>query len=104
MKWRNDMSKVTTSLNKRFAEGMAAMGNRGSVELSEFTDDISEARISVKVAFRSDESLQPLSAQRQSGGERAVSTMLFLLAMQVRACLARALLRSSNSPDGHCRG
>jgi hypothetical protein len=39
----------------------------------------------VKVKFREDEELQQLTAHRQSGGERSVSTILYLIALQVRA-------------------
>lgn len=40
-----------------------------------------------RVKFREAEELQPLNAQRQSGGERSVSTILYLVALQgVAAC------------------
>ena len=39
-------------------------------------------QIVVKVAFREKEELTQLAPAKQSGGEKAVSTMLFLLAMQ----------------------
>ena len=35
--------------------------------------------------FRNSEELQALNAQRQSGGERSVSTMLYLMALQGQA-------------------
>ncbi len=38
-----------------------------------------------RVKFRNNEPLQPLTANRQSGGERSVSTILYLIALQVRA-------------------
>jgi hypothetical protein len=40
--------------------------------------------VMIEVKFRNNEELQELNAQRQSGGERSVSTMLYLMAMQVR--------------------
>lgn len=36
-----------------------------------------------RVKFRQNEELQLLTAQRQSGGERSVSTILYLIALQV---------------------
>lgn len=39
--------------------------------------------VQIKVKFRDKEQLQELDAQRQSGGERSVSTMLYLMALQV---------------------
>lgn len=38
----------------------------------------------IKVKFRESEELQQLTAHRQSGGERSVSTILYLIALQVR--------------------
>lgn len=44
-----------------------------------------------RVKFRDTEDLQVLTASRQSGGERSVSTILYLISIQVRrhchACL-----------------
>lgn len=38
--------------------------------------------VQIKVKFRDSEQLHELDAQRQSGGERSVSTMLYLMALQ----------------------
>jgi structural maintenance of chromosomes protein 5 len=44
------------------------------------------------VKFREAEELQVLNAQRQSGGERSVSTILYLVALQgVAACPFRVV-------------
>ena len=49
-----------------------------------------------RVKFRDDEDLQVLTASRQSGGERSVSTILYLISIQVRRhCHAWAFLRIS---------
>lgn len=45
--------------------------------------------VMIKVKFRNSEQLQELNAQRQSGGERSVSTMLYLMALQVSAVTKR---------------
>ena len=46
----------------------------------------SEIRVGIfcRVKFRDAEELQTLDANRQSGGERSVSTMLYLISLQVR--------------------
>lgn len=51
----------------------------------EFPDfaDFDKFGVQIKVKFRDTEQLQELNAQRQSGGERSVSTMLYLMALQV---------------------
>ena len=45
-------------------------------------DDLSKYGLSIWVRFRGCERLRELTAQQQSGGERAVSTALYLLALQ----------------------
>ncbi len=41
------------------------------------------------VKFRDEEEMQLLTANRQSGGERAVCTILYIIALQVKAaCMA----------------
>ncbi len=45
--------------------------------------DFDKVGVQIKVKFRATETLQELNAQRQSGGERSVSTMLYLMALQV---------------------
>ena len=45
--------------------------------------DFDKYGVQIKVKFRDHEDLQELNAQRQSGGERSVSTMLYLMALQV---------------------
>lgn len=44
--------------------------------------DLREADIQVKVAFRADEQPRQLGKDAHSGGERALTTMMYLLAMQ----------------------
>ena len=54
--------------------------------------DFSKYGIAIKVKFRPNEELQVLSTCRQSGGERSVSTMLYLMALQdITSCPFRAV-------------
>ncbi len=43
--------------------------------------------IHIRVKFRDEEALQLLSATRQSGGERAVTTILYVMALQAQPAL-----------------
>jgi hypothetical protein len=52
----------------------------------------------IKVKFREDEQLQLLTAHRQSGGERSVSTILYLIALQVSTTAGR---RHHHVPPAH---
>ena len=60
------------------------MNCAGEVSLEE-NEDFAKYGILIRVKFRDNEELQALNAQRQSGGERSVSTMLYLLALQATA-------------------
>ena len=78
-------------------ESFKIIGSVGMVKLLEPEDekdekyfDKFEAQILVK--FRDGEPLQVLNPQRQSGGERSVSTMLFMISLQdLTACPFRVV-------------
>lgn len=63
----------------RFALYFDRIGCKGRVELSTENDVYG---ILIKVSFRNNVPLQSLSASSQSGGEKSVSTMLYLLCLQ----------------------
>ena len=66
-------------MKTRFSSYFDVIGCRGRVELEELEGNYG---IMIKVAFRSHVALQPLLAASQSGGEKSVSTMLYLLCLQ----------------------
>ena len=74
------LRKVCDRLSERFSLYMSAMGVRGDVKLVH-EESITNLGLSVRVSFREGTELAQLS-MTQSGGERALSTMLILLAMQ----------------------
>lgn len=47
-----------------------------------FQNDFTRYGVRIKVKFRDNEPLRELDQQHQSGGERSVSTMLYMLALQ----------------------
>ena len=47
-----------------------------------FQDDFKSYGIEIRVKFRAEEPMQALTAHHQSGGERSVATMLYLMALQ----------------------
>lgn len=49
--------------------------------LQKDSDDYSSWEIAIMVKFRDNEPLQQLSGQRQSGGERSLATIMYLLAL-----------------------
>ena len=46
------------------------------------TEDFAKYGICIKVSFRTNERLQELTAWQQSGGEKSVSTMMYMIALQ----------------------
>lgn len=83
--WRPALQVMTESINRHFSSFFASMGCVGEVHLRESEShprDYSQWSLEILVKFRDEASLQVLSAQRQSGGEKSVSTILFLLSLQ----------------------
>lgn len=82
--WLSNVASLTTTINASFGRLMARMKCAGEVKLSkpENEDDLSKYGLSICVRFRGSERLRELTAQQQSGGERAVSTALYLLSLQ----------------------
>ncbi|ONK78499.1 uncharacterized protein A4U43_C02F19420 [Asparagus officinalis] len=58
------------------------MAVAGEVSLDEHETDFDKYGILIKVKFRESGQLQVLSADHQSGGERSVSTILYLVSLQ----------------------
>ncbi|KAG0723772.1 Structural maintenance of chromosomes protein 5 [Chionoecetes opilio] len=80
--WLPHITTLVGDINNKFSQFMANMGYAGEVTLNADEDDFSTYGIAIKVKFRDAQRLQQLTAQQQSGGERAVSTALYMLALQ----------------------
>lgn len=78
--WQNVMEKLIDEVNPIYREILNKVGGNGSIRLLNM-EDPDRAGIEINVGFRG---LSPvlLNAYSQSGGERAVATMAFLLALQ----------------------
>jgi chromosome segregation ATPase len=81
-KWTDALRPLVAKLHVRFAEYMRQMGCEGEVTLAEEPDDYERWGLVLRVRFREGTTLQPLQAKVQSGGERSVSTILFLMGLQ----------------------
>lgn len=80
--WAASLRNLTAKLTERFKEYMTQMGCEGQVTLEEAADDYAAWRLQIWVKFRKEATLQQLSAKVHSGGERSVSTILFLMGLQ----------------------
>ncbi|KJE96048.1 hypothetical protein CAOG_06422 [Capsaspora owczarzaki ATCC 30864] len=79
--WLTPLQEKVQKINVAFGNGFQLLGYSGEVTLR--TDaDYSKYAIEISVKFRQSESLMRLTANHQSGGERTVSTMIYLLSLQ----------------------
>lgn len=75
------LDEVVKNISHKFSELFQEIGSKGHVELIK-PDRFADWKIEIKVAFRDNAKLTKLDAQTQSGGERAVSTVLYMIALQ----------------------
>jgi len=80
-RWMNSVHAVVNKLSASFSEYMSALQYKGEVMLRD-TGTIDQYEIVMRVSFRYDSPLSDLSGEKHSGGERAVSTIMYLMAMQ----------------------
>jgi chromosome segregation ATPase len=82
-KWVGDLRRITATINNNFSAAFPTVGCAGEVTFREVEGDaFAEYAIEIRVKFRENEELATLDANRQSGGERSVSTILYLVALQ----------------------
>lgn len=75
------LETVVSNISQKFSELFQEIGSKGHVALAK-PDRYAEWKIEIRVAFRDNAQLTRLDAQTQSGGERAVSTVLYMIALQ----------------------
>ncbi|EYC16688.1 hypothetical protein Y032_0033g2787 [Ancylostoma ceylanicum] len=82
--WKEPVEELIRKINVNYSKFFALLGCAGEVYLDVPEDplNIAEYGIMIMVSFRAGERLRRLDHQVQSGGERSVSTMLYLLALQ----------------------
>ncbi|KAI8910380.1 hypothetical protein EDD86DRAFT_205257 [Gorgonomyces haynaldii] len=79
--WMKDLNDVIDKISESFSKAFNAIGCSGHVKINT-EGGFEHWGIEIWVKFRDEESHQRLNANRQSGGERSVSTMLYLLSLQ----------------------
>ncbi|KAJ8119925.1 hypothetical protein ONZ43_g3233 [Nemania bipapillata] len=84
-KWEPRVDALVTKINDAFAYNFEQINCAGQVDIYKDEDDFEQWAIEIKVKFRQNETLQQLNQHRQSGGERAVSTIFYLMALQSMA-------------------
>lgn len=85
--WVPKLQKVIEVIDKNYRDFMQKLSYGGQVKLDfdqAEPDNFSAYGISILVKYRDNDILIPLSATRQSGGERSVATMIYMLALQTK--------------------
>lgn len=83
--WRRTVDEMIAVISSKFERFFSKIGCQGTVTLGVPQDDptdYSSYSLTINVRFRENEELQRLTGYRQSGGEKSVSTILYLLSLQ----------------------
>ncbi|XP_048448222.1 structural maintenance of chromosomes protein 5 [Rhincodon typus] len=82
-KWLNPLKQLVEQINEKFSEYFRSMQCAGEIDLhTDNEEEYDKYGIRIRVKFRSSTQLHELTPHHQSGGERSVSTMLYLMALQ----------------------
>ncbi|MED6161368.1 hypothetical protein PIB30_060113 [Stylosanthes scabra] len=81
-KWLPALRNLVAQINETFSRNFQEMAVAGEVSLDERDKEYGQYGICIKVKFRQNGKLEVLSAHHQSGGERSVSTIVYLLSLQ----------------------
>lgn len=92
-RWEPKLDALISKISDAFSDSFRRIGCAGQVGLDKVEDepgpngesggsDFEKWSIQIHVKFRQNEGLSVLDSHRQSGGERAVSTIFYLMALQ----------------------
>uniref|UniRef100_A0A3Q3W9Y3 Structural maintenance of chromosomes protein 5 n=1 Tax=Mola mola TaxID=94237 RepID=A0A3Q3W9Y3_MOLML len=82
-RWLNPLKQLVEQINDKFSDFFRSMQCAGEVDLhTENEEEYDKYGIRIRVKFHSHTQLHELTPYHQSGGERSVSTMLYLMALQ----------------------
>ncbi len=81
--WKPKLEEIVRGLNINFGKSFVEIGCAGEIKVTIDESDYTKAGIEIWVKFRAVDPLRQLDAHVQSGGERSVCTMLYLIALQV---------------------
>ncbi|GAN09223.1 P-loop containing nucleoside triphosphate hydrolase protein [Mucor ambiguus] len=79
--WAPLIKELVARIDEKFSAAFSRIKCAGAIQLEE-SEDFDKWGINILVKFRDAEKLQLLTGQRQSGGERSVSTILYLMSLQ----------------------
>jgi chromosome segregation ATPase len=99
--WLPKLEQSISNINEKFKAHMKAINCTGEVRL-EKKEDYELWEVQIWVSFRAGKDLSLLDARTQSGGEKSVSTMLYLISMHdMTSCPFRLVDEINQGMDTH---
>lgn len=83
-KWQPALERLVASIGQKFSAAFDRIGCAGEIRITQ-APEYEKWAIDILVKFRDTEKLQLLTAQRQSGGERSLTTILYLMSLTEEA-------------------
>ena len=83
--WEPALDELMDKVSTAFSTSFRKIGCAGEVRVHKSERGFGEWAAEIRVKFRESENFQVLDNRRQSGGERAVSTVFYLMALQSMA-------------------
>jgi chromosome segregation ATPase len=85
-KWKQRLNSIVHEINRGFAERFEKLGHVGEVKLTYGPNGDEQAYesygISILCAFKNGRAATKMSVQQQSGGEKHIATVMYIIAMQ----------------------
>ncbi|QRV73263.1 structural maintenance of chromosomes protein [Ceratobasidium sp. AG-Ba] len=95
-KWKPALEELVSQISKKFSAAFDRIRRAGEIHVRDAGDNYAEWAIDILVKFRETEKLQVLDAHRQSGGERSLSTIMYLLSLTEYARIPFSLVDEIN--------
>lgn len=83
--WEPALKALVSNIGSTFSAAFDRIGCAGEIQITPHEDDYAQWAIDILVKFRDNEKLQLLTGQRQSGGERSLTTILYLMSLMEQA-------------------
>lgn len=80
--WEPELQNIVRRISDEFSNAFKLIKCRGKVELGNTDQGFKNWTMNIMVSFRENAEMQLLNEQRQSGGERALSTVFYLISLQ----------------------
>ncbi|KAI0784897.1 P-loop containing nucleoside triphosphate hydrolase protein [Abortiporus biennis] len=82
--WEPALQELVSSVGEKFSAAFDRIGCAGEIKITPH-EDYDKWAIDILVKFRDNEKLQLLTGERQSGGERSLTTILYLMSLTEEA-------------------